>query len=189
MTSSDPEFDAYLDEVIVGERGPIRVSLSEYDESWPQRFDEHRSRIRAALPDRARMIEHIGSTSVPGLAAKPIIDVLVVVDDIDDESAYLPALESAGYELRVREPGHRMVRPSAHDAHAHIYGANHPEIAACLAFRDRLRADATDRATYEAVKRELATHTWPDMNYYARAKSEVIQSVLAHVPSSGAPPG
>jgi GrpB-like predicted nucleotidyltransferase (UPF0157 family) len=91
---------------------------------------------------------------------------------------YLPALEAAGYALRVREQGHRMVRPSKHDAHIHIYSVGHPEIDACIAFRDRLRTDAADRATYGAHKRELAKRDWPDMNYYARAKSDVIAQIL-----------
>jgi GrpB-like predicted nucleotidyltransferase (UPF0157 family) len=177
-TERDAEFDAHLDDVIIGARAPRPIVLVEYDDSWTQQFEQHRLRIGAALMNRARLLEHIGSTAVPGLAAKPIIDVLVAVDDIDDEAAYLPALEAAGYALRVREPGHRMVRPSSHNVHVHIYSVGNPEIDACVAFRDRLRTDETDRATYEARKRELAKHDWPDMNYYARAKSNVIAQIL-----------
>ena len=177
--SRDPEFEAHLDAVIIGARAPTPIVLAAYDDAWPVQFDQHRSRISAALMNRARLIEHIGSTAVPGLTAKPIIDILVGVDDVEDEAMFLPALETAGYELRVREPGHRMVRPPTHDAHVHIYTVGHQEIDACLALRDRLRADAADRAAYEARKRELAQRDWPDMNYYARAKTDVIAEILS----------
>jgi GrpB-like predicted nucleotidyltransferase (UPF0157 family) len=139
------ELDAYLDQVLVGppESGP--VTLVEYDPTWPSRFEEHRRRIATALGPAARAVEHIGSTSVPGLAAKPIVDVLVTVDDPDDEAAYLHSLLAAGYELRVREPGHRLVRPPTHDANVHVWAAGCEEERRYLAFRDRLRTSPADR--------------------------------------------
>src|SRR6185312_599211 len=97
------------------------------DDSWPDQFAAHRNRISAALGERALRIEHIGSTSVPGLAAKPIIDVLLVVEDVEDEPSYVPSLDVAGYSMRVHEPGHRMVRPATLDAHVHIYPVGHDE--------------------------------------------------------------
>ncbi len=101
------------------EKREIRIVA--YDEGWPARFGEERARIVAALGRRARRIEHIGSTAVPGLPAKPIIDIDLSVEDPDDESAYLGALEAAGYHLRGREPGHRMVRSAALDVHVHVW--------------------------------------------------------------------
>ena len=172
------ELDDHLDAVLVGPRESGPVTLVEYDATWPARFREHRRRIATALGGRARGIEHIGSTSVPGLAAKPIVDVLVTVDDPDDEAAYLPALLAAGYELRVREPGHRMVRPPAHDANVHVWAAGSDEERRYLAFRDRLRRSAGDRARYEAVKRSLAGRDWPSRDHYARAKSDVVAEIL-----------
>lgn len=89
------------------------IVIVDYDGSWPQKYEEHAKAIRNVLLDRLLMIEHVGSTSVPGLAAKPIIDIDVIVADSSDEAAYLPLLEAAGYELRVREPDwheHRMMR-------------------------------------------------------------------------------
>ena len=80
------------------------IEIFDYDPLWPVKFREQANRIAKALGDAALQIEHIGSTSVPGLAAKPIIDVLLVVNEAGDEAAYLPALEAAGYVLRVREP-------------------------------------------------------------------------------------
>jgi GrpB-like predicted nucleotidyltransferase (UPF0157 family) len=138
--------------------------------------------VAGALGRAALRIEHIGSTSVPGLAAKPIIDILVVVADSADEAAYLPQLEAAGYALRVREPDwneHRMFRTPERDVHVHIYSAGCPEIERNLTFRDRLRRNSDDRKRYHEMKRELAANDWFDMNAYAQAKTEVIESILA----------
>jgi GrpB-like predicted nucleotidyltransferase (UPF0157 family) len=135
-------------------------------------------RIRAALGAGTFAVEHIGSTSVPGLAAKPIIDVLLTVPDIDDESSYVTALEDAGFLVRVREPGHRMLRTPAKDVHIHVYGSGDQAVRDYLDFRDQLRGDEADRTLYVNVKRELAQRPWSDMNHYADAKSEVIAQIL-----------
>jgi GrpB-like predicted nucleotidyltransferase (UPF0157 family) len=129
-------------------------------------------------------IEHIGSTSVPGLAAKPIIDILIAVENSVDEFNYLPQLEAAGYVLRVREPDwheHRMLRTSAKDVHVHVYSAGCVEVERARSFRDHLRTHAQDRRRYEETKRTLAQIDWPDMNAYADAKTEVIESILLSV--------
>src|SRR5262245_9074532 len=118
------------------------IKIVDYDTDWPQRFEKHAGIIADALGSSARRIEHIGSTSVPELAAKPIIDILVVVTDASDETTYLARLEAAGYVLRVREPNwneHRMFRTPEKDVHVHIYSVGCPEIERNLAFRDRLR--------------------------------------------------
>ncbi len=80
------------------------IRIVDYDPSWPATFEEHAENIRVALADMALQIEHIGSTSVPGLAAKAKIDILVVVPDSADEGAYVAPMETAGYALRLREP-------------------------------------------------------------------------------------
>lgn len=147
------------------------------DPGWPRVFTEHEQRVRAALGASARSVEHIGSTSVPGLAAKPIIDVLVTVDDITAEERYLDPLLSAGYELRVREPGHRLVRTPALDVHVHIFEACDPAGSEYLLFRDHLRRDGADRELYERTKRELVRSDWADMNAYADAKTAVISQI------------
>jgi GrpB-like predicted nucleotidyltransferase (UPF0157 family) len=170
--------DERLDRVLIGGREPRHVVLVEYDESWPRRFEEHRDRIAAALGTAARRIEHIGSTAVPGLAAKPIVDVLVTVDDVEAEETYRPALEAVGYALRVREPGHRMFRTGPRDVHVHVWPADSEGARRDLLFRDRLRRDATDRALYESAKRALAGRDWKDVNYYAEAKGPVIEEIL-----------
>jgi GrpB-like predicted nucleotidyltransferase (UPF0157 family) len=164
---------------IIGGTEKRALVIEEYDARWPAQFLAERTRITEALGLRVDAIEHIGSTSVPGLAAKPIIDILVTVFDIAAEEDYLPSLSAAGYELRVREPGHRMVRTSARDVHVHILESDHPDVDAYLVFRDRLRADDADRELYERTKRQLARRDWSDMNAYAEAKTEVIQAIKA----------
>jgi GrpB-like predicted nucleotidyltransferase (UPF0157 family) len=158
------------------------IRIVDYDFEWPAKFERHARIITRAVGGPILRIEHIGSTSVPGLAAKPIIDILVVVPDSANESAYLPQLEAAGYVLRVREPDwneHRMFRTLDRDVHIHMYSVGCPEIQRNLTFRDRLRSSAEDRSRYEQVKRGLAAKDWPDMNAYALAKTEAIESIIA----------
>ena len=163
---------------LIGGRERREIVIADYDPNWPRRFERERERIAAALRERALVIEHVGSTAVPGLAAKPIVDVLVAVADPEDISLAGP-LEAAGYGLRVREPGHRMFRTPARDVHVHLWAQDDPEIARTLRFRDRLRADAADRADYERLKRALAGREWGDMNEYADAKTPLIEEILA----------
>jgi GrpB-like predicted nucleotidyltransferase (UPF0157 family) len=158
------------------------IRIVDYDPDWPGKFETHANIIAEALGGSALRVEHIGSTSVPGLAAKPIIDILVVVRDSADESAYLSQLEAAGYVLRVREPEwneHRMFRTPEQDVHIHIYSAGCPEIQRSLRFRERLRRNIDDRRRYEQTKRDLAAKEWFDMNAYADAKTEVIEGICS----------
>jgi len=166
---------------IVGGPEAVHVDLHPYDERWPTVFAEHRDRIRRALGAGGATvgIEHIGSTAVPGLAAKPIIDVLVTVDDITAEEDHVEPLLVAGYVLRVREPGHRLVRTPERSVHVHVYEHHAPAVERYRLFRDRLRSDPDDRALYEATKRELFRRQWDDMNDYADAKTAVVQEITA----------
>jgi GrpB-like predicted nucleotidyltransferase (UPF0157 family) len=167
--------------VLIGGAEKPQITIVDYHPDWPKKFETHARVIAEALGSSALRVEHIGSTSVPGLAAKPIIDILVVVPDSADESAYLPQLEAAGYVLRVREPHwneHRMFRTPEKDVHIHIYSIGCPEIQRNLSFRDCLRRNIDDRRRYEQTKRELAAKEWSDMNAYADAKTEVIESIL-----------
>src|SRR5688572_26368831 len=173
--------DEPLETGLIGGSEKRDIKIVDYDPNWPKWFETHARIIADALGGSAVRIEHVGSTSVPALAAKPIIDILVVVKDSADESAYLPQLEAAGYVLRVREPDwheHRMFRTPGQDVHIHVYSAGCPEIQRTLTFRDRLRRNFDDRRRYERTKRELAAKEWPDMNAYADAKTEVIESIL-----------
>src|SRR6266849_3671385 len=141
--------------------GPIQIT--DYDPEWPRLFEREADRVRAALGDRTLLLEHVGSTSVPGLAAKPRIDMLLVVADSADESTYVPSLEAAAYVLRVREPDwyeHRMFNGLDTDINLHVFSPGCPEIDRMLLFRDWLRSNASDRRLYERTKRELARKDW-----------------------------
>lgn len=158
------------------------VALSEYDEAWPRLYEREAGRIRSALGERVVLLEHVGSTSVPGLAAKPKIDILLVVADAADEAAYLPSLEAAGYELRLREPNwheHRLLRGPDTDINLHVFSAGSTEIGKMLVFRDWLRTHPDELALYEATKRELGARTWQYVQDYADAKTAVVNEILA----------
>ena len=169
--------------MLIGGLEPVTVEVVDSDPSWPRRFGELAASVRAALGAKALTVEHIGSTAVPGLAAKPIIDILIVVDDINEEAGFVPPLEDAGFVLRVREPGHRVMRTPAKDVHLHLYGPHAEAIRDYLDLRDWLRAHPQDCDLYEATKRELARRQWDDMNYYADAKSDVITEILTRARS------
>jgi GrpB-like predicted nucleotidyltransferase (UPF0157 family) len=178
----DDELEQYLEMVTLGAIERRAVEIVEYDPSWAGRYAAEAARIHAALDGRELLLEHIGSTAVPGLAAKPIVDILVVVVDPADEAAYVPALEAAGYELRIREPAwheHRMLRTPAEDVHVHVLPAGCAEIERYLLLRDRLRTDAAERELYAATKRRLAAQAWPTVQHYAEAKSEVVEAIIA----------
>jgi GrpB-like predicted nucleotidyltransferase (UPF0157 family) len=156
--------------------------IEEYDREWPRRFEREQQRIHASLGDRALLIEHVGSTSVPGLAAKPIVDIVLVVADTTDEDAYVAALEAEGYVLRIREPDwyqHRMFREYETNVNLHVFSEGCEEVDKMLLFRDRLRENAADRALYGRTKRELAEQKWEYGQNYADAKSAVVEEILA----------
>jgi GrpB-like predicted nucleotidyltransferase (UPF0157 family) len=150
------------------------VALSPYDPQWPLRYATLARDIRAALGAKVRTLEHVGSTSVLGLCAKPVIDVILAVADSGDEAAYVPALEGLGYVLKIREPewfNHRLLKTPNAGVNLHVFGQGCEEIARMLAFRDWLRTHDDDRALYERAKQELAQRTWKYMQNYADAKS------------------
>ncbi len=178
----------------VGELGPTRVDgpihLAEYDPAWPGLYDREAARIRSTLGQRVLRLEHVGSTSIPGLAAKPIIDIVLVVADSADEAAYVSALVAAGYVLRIREPGwfeHRVLNGPDTKVNLHVFSDGCPEIGRMLAFRDRLRTHDDERRRYEATKRELAARDWVYVQNYADAKTEVVEAIIARAMSQGAP--
>lgn len=158
------------------------IVLVEYDPAWPALFEREAVRIRRVLGGRAVVIEHTGSTSVPGLAAKPIIDMTMGVPDSADEAAYIPAMDAAGYVLRIREPEwfeHRLFKGPNTNINLHVFSAGCPEIDRMVAFRDHLRADDEDRERYEGAKRELAKRTWKYVQHYADAKSDVVADIMS----------
>jgi|SRR5579871_551500 len=184
----DDDLDEYLDAVLVGGREERTIEIVAYRSEWPGRYEAERRRIARALGSSAKRIEHIGSTAVPGLASKPVVDIMVTVEDPEDEAVFREALEAAGYSLRVREPHHRMFRTPERDVHVHIWRAGGTEEQRQLLFRDHLRSSPEDRLLYEATKRSLAGK-FRDGNYYAEAKSGVIAEILGRAGDEGAPDG
>ena len=158
------------------------VYLADYDPEWPQLFAREATRVRNALGDRVLLLEHVGSTSVPGLAAKPKIDLLLVVASSADEAAYVPAMEAAGYVLHIREPDwheHRQFKGPDTNISLHVHSQGCSEIERLLLFRDWLRSNPADRQLYEDTKRELASRTWKYTQNYADAKTSVVEDILA----------
>jgi GrpB-like predicted nucleotidyltransferase (UPF0157 family) len=170
--------------VTVGALQPLTapIQIVDYDPEWPRLFEREEARMTALLGDRVVALEHAGSTSVPGLAAKPIIDIVLVVADSADEASYVPALEAAGYRLRIREPDwfeHRLLKGPDIDINLHVFSAGCPEIGRMLRFRDHLRANDADRRLYEQTKRELAGRDWKYTQNYADAKTAVVEQIIA----------
>ena len=168
----------------VGEPPPTykEVVIADYDSEWPNWFETAAGRIREALGDKVLELHHVGSTSVPGLPAKPLIDINLVVADTTDEAAYVPPLEAIGYILRVREPDwyeHRLLRGYDPPVNLHVFPPDCEEVEKMLRFRDHLRTDAADRELYERTKRELAAKEWKYTQNYADAKSDVVQEILS----------
>ena len=160
----------------------VQIEIRDYDPSWPERYEREAGRIRAALHNKVVLIEHAGSTSVPGLAAKPVIDIVLEVADSTDEPSYVPELEAAGYVFRFREPDwheHRFLKGGEEDVNLHVFSAGCSETRRMLLFRDRLRANDADRDLYAHAKRELAARAdWAEVQQYADAKTDVIEEIL-----------
>ena len=173
-----------LRSVTLGEptRADGEIHLAAYDPGWPREYDRQADRIHTALGDRVLLLEHAGSTSVPDLAAKPVIDIVLGVADPADEGVYVPDLEAAGFSLRIREPDwfqHRMFTDGDPAVQVHVFAADSPEIVRMLAFRDRLRTHDDERLLYESTKRSLAARDWTFVQDYADAKSEVVERIIA----------
>ena len=158
-----------------------RIVLVDYNACWPELYARETQRILSALGGKALLLEHVGSTSVPGLAAKPVIDLLLVVADSAEEQAYAPALSAAGYRLKLREPHwyeHRLFRGPGAEINPHVLSAGCPEVERMLLFRDWLRSHGADRDLYQRTKQELAEQEWASVDDYARAKTAVIEEIL-----------
>jgi GrpB-like predicted nucleotidyltransferase (UPF0157 family) len=177
-------YDEELAKVTVGDPQFLRrpVEIVEYDPDWPRLYEREEARVRSALGGQVARIEHAGSTSVPGLPAKPVIDITLEVPDSSDERGYIPDLEAAGYTLQIREPDwfqHRLLKGPDTNVNLHVFSAGCEEVDRMLLLRDRLRANAEDRELYAAAKRELAARDWKYVQQYADAKSDVVQEILA----------
>ena len=175
--------DDYLRSVRIGEVKPhdAPIHLADYDSRWPSQYEELARLVSRSIPDQVMLLEHVGSTSVPGLAAKPIIDMVLAVPSSADEAAYVPRLEGEGFVLRIREPEwfqHRVLKFPQPAANLHVFPAACEEIARMLKFRDWLRAHEDERLLYERTKRDLARRTWRHVQDYADAKTAVVREIL-----------
>ena len=170
--------------VWVADAGPeIGIEVIDPDPDWPRQYDALAGRIREALGWRVLQLEHVGSTAVPGLPAKPVIDIDLTVADPGREQDYVPALEAAGFRLRVREPwwhGHRVLRADEPPCNLHVFGFDSPELIKHRIFRDWLRGNPGDRDRYAAIKRQAAADANAAaehvMQYNAR-KQQVIREI------------
>ena len=160
------------------------IVIEDYDPAWADRFAAASSLLSEVLGDLITGIEHVGSTSVPGLAAKPIIDIDLLLDETADESRYLPLLQRLGYRLVLREPwwyGHRMLVSAAEDVHLHVWPQAAPEPVRHRLFRDWLRSHPEDRELYAMTKRRLARDTADQPGDYSLAKNDVIDDIYARI--------
>jgi GrpB-like predicted nucleotidyltransferase (UPF0157 family) len=187
-STTDPEAtrEATIQEAWVEPIAPLTapIQLAEYDPAWPDLFAREETRIRAAVGDRVVRLEHTGSTSVPGLAAKPIIDITMTVVDLLDEPAWVPDLEVAGYRLVIREHepdwyDHRVFKGPDTNVNLHVFSAGCVELERMVGFRDWLRTHDDDRELYEATKRDLVKRDWKYVQSYADAKGGVVEAIAA----------
>jgi GrpB-like predicted nucleotidyltransferase (UPF0157 family) len=189
------EYEAKLASYTIG---PLKkldapIEIVDYDTAWPLMYEKEATHIQAVLGERVKRIAHVGSTSVPGLPAKPIIDIVLEVADSGDEDAYVPMLERAGYTLRGREADwfeHRRFKGPDIDINLHTFSAGCAEVDRMLRFRDWLRTNAADRELYVRAKRELAAERWTYMQQYADAKTEIVKEIMARAEAGRRqPPG
>jgi GrpB-like predicted nucleotidyltransferase (UPF0157 family) len=158
-----------------------KIEIADYNPEWPLQFNRETARIKAALHPQDLSVEHVGSTSVPGLAAKPTLDIALTVVDSADEGMYVPALEKLGYKLIIREPEwfeHRMFKHLGPAVNLHVFSDGCPEVERMKLFRDWLRTDEADRAFYARTKRLLAQRDWSSVQAYADAKTEVVRQIM-----------
>jgi GrpB-like predicted nucleotidyltransferase (UPF0157 family) len=158
------------------------IELRPYDDSWPRLYAAEAERVVGILGGRVLLIEHVGSTAVPGLPAKSIIDMLLVIADSSAELDYVPPMEGVGYVLRIREPEwyeHRLFKGPAANINLHVFSAGCVEIGRMLRFRDHLRSNRSDRDLYARTKRGLAARRWKFVQEYADAKTEVVEAIIA----------
>ena len=168
---------------VPGAAPAVGIEIADPDPAWPQRYDDLAGRIRAALGWRALQLEHIGSTAVPGLAAKPIIDIDLTVADPDRERDYIPALGTIGFRLTIREPwwyGHRALVSDEPRCNLHVFGFDSPELVRHRIFRNWLRGNPEERARYAAAKREAvaaANARGEHVMQYNARKQQVVREI------------
>jgi GrpB-like predicted nucleotidyltransferase (UPF0157 family) len=181
--SVQPLTEAELTAVTIGPPEVLNntIHLADYDPAWPLIFTRLALEIHRVLGNKVLDLEHVGSTSVPNLAAKPIIDMVLVVRDSSQEPIYVPPLETLGYGLKIREPNwyqHRLLKRQDIPSHLHVFSIGCEEIGRMIRFRNHLRSHPEARKSYEATKRQLAQQIWKYTQNYADAKSGTIAEIM-----------
>jgi GrpB-like predicted nucleotidyltransferase (UPF0157 family) len=168
---------------VSGSAPEIGIEITGPDADWPRQYNILAARIREVLGWRVLQLDHVGSTSVPGLPAKPIIDIDLTVADPGREQDYVPALEQAGFWLAIREPwwhGHRLLRAKAPRGNLHVFGFDSPEPIRHRIFRDWLRGNPAERDRYATAKQQAASQANAAgehvMQYNVR-KQQVIREI------------
>ncbi|SMB97252.1 GrpB family protein [Deinococcus hopiensis] len=184
MPTDAPLSQAQVEAAFVGGMPKLtsKLQVVDYNPEWPQWYEREAARLRALLGERVRALDHVGSTSVPGLAAKPTIDVDLTLDDSADEAAYVPVLEAAGYRLTIREPEwheHRLFKGPDTDINLHVWTVGSPEAQRHLIFRDWLRANETDRGAYGEHKKAVAEREYEYAFQYNNGKAALLREILA----------
>lgn len=199
MTRTDPKpFDPHAPDadpdtpINTRTRVDGQVALVDPDPAWPGMYHREAERIHTALGSRALRVEHVGSTSIPGIVAKPCIDILLIVADAGDDAAYVPDLEQAGYVLRISEEPddggpHRVLKGREINLNLHVLSLGSPEARRMIAFRDWLRTHPDDRERYATVKRDLASRHWEVMQDYADAKDAVVAEITGRMHAGRTP--
>jgi GrpB-like predicted nucleotidyltransferase (UPF0157 family) len=183
VSFDDSPAPAGADPWVPGYRPVTGIEVTDPDPAWPRQFDGLAGRIREVLGWRVLQLEHVGSTAVPGLPAKPVIDIDLTVADPGREQDYVPALETIGFRLHIREPwwyGHRVLRSDQPLCNLHVFGFDSPEVVKHRIFRDWLRGNPEERDRYAAAKRQAAAEANAAgehvMQYNAR-KQQVIREI------------
>ena len=161
-----------------------QIFLEKYNEQWPVEYQKQKILILQALSHLKISIEHVGPTSVPGLSAKPIIDIVLEVPDSSNEESYVPQLESKKFKLKIREPNwweHRMLKNKTNSINLHIFTCDCPEVLKMIKFRDHLRSNISSLKLYQSKKQQLASRTWKYTQNYADAKTEVIKKIFRKI--------
>lgn len=177
-------FDPKDEERIAFRRIKNKLEIVEPNPLWPQSYELLKERIVSALGSTIVEISHVGSTSVPGLPAKDLIDIDLTVKDVLDEDSYVPQLEAAGFDFLFREPKwhqHRFFCAYEPVANLHIFGPDCPEAVRHKIFRDWLRKSPEDRELYAQAKREAAEaarNANEDVNQYSQRKGGTVAAIL-----------
>jgi GrpB-like predicted nucleotidyltransferase (UPF0157 family) len=183
VTFDDTEPPAGASPWVPGAGPDSLIEVTDPDPDWPQWYHDLAGRIREVLGWRVLQLEHVGSTSVAGLAAKPVIDIDLTVADPGREQDYIPALEATGFRLTIREPwwhGHRCLRGDQPPCNLHVFGFDSPELVRHRIFRDWLQGNPADRDRYAAAKRQAsgeASAAGEHVMQYNSRKQQVIRDI------------